>query len=150
MAAFINEVMLGGRGSIESAKQAVSGGVNYHKPVVYCTGDPWKIAIRFAKHIHAMYARGIWLPDNVMILAGSIKRASEKSPLKRLEQELVRLGVPVHTPPEDESEVSEEVSAGKVIFCTFHQSKGLERRAIFVVGFNNDYFVHFAKRADPL
>ena len=85
-----------------------------------------------------------------MVLSNTIKRQVGRTPLKVFEHELAKRNIPVHLPLSDEHAVDEGVAAGKVLFSTFHQSKGLERRVVFVFGFSNDYFVYAAKDANPM
>jgi hypothetical protein len=45
--------------------------------------------------------------------------------------------------------IDEEVIKGKVVFSTFHTSKGRQRPYVFVVGFDHSYFTINARTLDP-
>ena len=85
-------------------------------------------------------------PDDIFILAASVK--SENSPLKLIENILVRKGIPCYIPTNETSTISSEVIKNKVIFASFHQSKGRERKMVIVYGFDNNYFKFF-NRTQP-
>lgn len=58
---------------------------------------------------------------------------------------------PIFVPTGDDSlSPSERVIKGKILICTYHQAKGLERKVVFVVGFDYSYFKFFNKKANPL
>jgi hypothetical protein len=140
-AAFINEAMLGGLGRIASCKPP-------GKPVYYHTGNNYAIADHLAISIAHRYKRGTLKADDVMILANSIKRSKGRTPLHAFEQKLVECGVPVYVPNIETAAIDETVSAGKVLFATFCQTKGLERRLVVVFGFSNDYFKFYNRAAN--
>lgn len=143
MATFVNEVMLG-RSQMRAAKGA-------GRPVQYLRGNPWRIADWVGNAIiHLIKEKGV-RPDDIFVLAGSIKPKSltSNTPLRTLENRLVLNNVVVHTPNNDESNVDDNVAAGKVTFSSFHQCKGLERRFVFVMGFDASYFEYMAKELDP-
>ena len=71
------------------------------------------------------------------MLAPSLK--STNNPVKRLENELVKNKIPVYFSRNEEDGLDEDVIKGKVAFTTFHQSKGRERKIVFVFGFDNSY-----------
>ena len=73
------------------------------------------------------------------------KTSDSKNPLTRLENELVKSGVKVFIPSFDDEQVSDECMIGKLCFLTFHQAKGLERKVVFVFGFDEDYFRYYSK-----
>ena len=43
----------------------------------------------------------------------------------------------------------ENVIKGKIVFSSFHTSKGRQRPYVFIVGFDNSYFKTIAKNLDP-
>lgn len=81
--------------------------------------------------------------DDFFILIPSVK--SENSPYKKLENYLVGKGLKCMTPVSDDVKLDEQVIKNKIIFTTYHQSKGRERRVVIVYNFDNSYFLYFDK-----
>ena len=52
-------------------------------------------------------------------------------------------------PSNDDSGIQENLAANKVVFSSFHQSKGLERKVVIVFGCSKEYFTYYARDADP-
>ncbi len=88
-------------------------------------------------------------PEEIFILAPSVK--NEKSPVRQLENLIKKnlKNVPVYVPVSDEEKLDEQVLHNKLVFSTFHQAKGLERKVVFVYGFDDTYFKFFKKDKDP-
>lgn len=63
---------------------------------------------------------------------------------KMLENVLVSMGWPCYVSG-DEGRNDESCMAGKVVFTTFHKSKGLERPLVVAFGFDAGYFRYYAK-----
>lgn len=74
-------------------------------------------------------------PENVFILAPSLRRHIPKA----ISASLVSRGVPVYVPDSDDGPINISVTTGKVVFSSFHQAKGLERRAVIVLNFDYDH-----------
>ena len=130
---FVNNVMLG-----ESRIQARKMGDN----VVYVRHtNPYDCAKIIAYKLTEQILQGNLNPDDIFILAASVK--SDSSPLKLIENILVRNGIPCYIPMNETSSINREVIKNKVIFASFHQSKGRERKMVIVQGFDNDYFKYF-------
>lgn len=130
---FVNNVMLG-----ESRIQARKIGDN----VVYVRHtNPYECAKIIAYKLTEQILQGNLNPDDIFILAASVK--SDSSPLKLIENILVRNGIPCYIPMNETSSINREVIKNKVIFASFHQSKGRERKMVIVQGFDNDYFKYF-------
>jgi hypothetical protein len=88
-------------------------------------------------------------PSEIFILAPSVK--SDKSPVRQLENQIKRelSDIPVFVPVNDEAKLDNDVLAGKLVFSTFHQTKGLERKVVIVFNFDNSYFLYYKKENDP-
>lgn len=86
--------------------------------------------------------------DDIFILAPSIKTAS--SPVRRLSEKFSFHNYPVFVSYSDEDKPNERVLRNKLVFLSFHQSKGLERKVVVVLGFDNSYFLYYKKGNDPL
>jgi len=140
-ALFINELMLGNTRIIPA---------KIGSPVNYIICDPDTITKKLADHIALEIEKGYLTPEDVFVLAYSLKtRLGRDKPIKSLERELVRRGIPVFYPSSDEQELKDETCKGKVTFSTFHRSKGLERKLVIIFGFDNSYYTYYDKEADP-
>jgi len=82
-------------------------------------------------------------PSDIFVLAPSIRTAT--SPIRVLANAMTKAGVPVYVPASDEERLDDDVVRGKVVFSTFHQIKGLERRVVVVFGFDRSYHEYYAK-----
>lgn len=51
----------------------------------------------------------------------------------------------VFVPTSDDSAINDQDVANKIVFCTFHKSKGLERKIVIVLGFDASYHKYFNK-----
>jgi AAA domain/UvrD-like helicase C-terminal domain len=87
-------------------------------------------------------------PSDIFVLGGSVK--GPNSNIRKIENALVEAGIPCHVPMMENSDnIDEEVIKGKVVFSTFHTSKGRQRPYVFVVGFDHSYFTINARTMDP-
>jgi hypothetical protein len=88
-------------------------------------------------------------PDEIFILAPSVKTKSNSAPLFKFENWIKREMpfVNIYIPSSDESKVSEDVLVNKLVFSTFHQAKGMERKCVFVLGFDETYFTYYNRDA---
>ena len=127
---------------------------------------------RIVAEINSLLAEG-YLPSDIFILAPSIRNNSQRidepdeispsentggnknankglSPIIILENLLIlNLKIPIYIPLSDEGSVDESVMNGKLVFLSFHQSKGLERKVVIVYNFDNTYFKYFEKVKSP-
>ena len=86
--------------------------------------------------------------DEIFIIAPSIKSGDGSSPVRRLANELSTKGIPIFVPVSDEDKLAEDVCAGKLVFASFHQVKGLERRVVIMFNFDASYFKYYNRDAD--
>jgi len=138
IADFVNNVMLD-QNRIKAIKEGAK--VKYMRYNIF--NDSKKIA----KIIINLMNDTDLKPEDVFILAGSIK--SDKIPIRKLENELSYLGLPIYYPTSDEQKIDETLIKGKVVFSNFHQSKGRERKLVIIYGFDASYFKFYAKDLDP-
>jgi hypothetical protein len=138
IASFVNDVMLGQ----DRIKATRSGPVVEY---VYC--DPYKSARKLCMRIIEAISRGDITPGDIFVLGPSIKGA--KTPLRLLENKLVNAGLPCYYPVSDESQLDEEIIDGKVVFSTYHQSKGRERKLVIIYNFDASYFRLYNQSANP-
>ena len=88
-------------------------------------------------------------PSDIFILAPSIK--SESAPIRELENKIKRElpEVMVYVPTGDDEKLDEELLNGKIVFSTFHQTKGLERKIVIIFNFDSSYFEYYKQNANP-
>ena len=134
IASFVNKILLK-----EDRLHAIKEG----PPVQYLICNPFKPKDIINK-IKDFLVQG-YTPNDIFILAPSIK--SKKIPIRLLENLLVLNGLPCCVTINDEGNViDEEVMHNKILFTTFHQSKGLERKIVFVYSMDEGYY-RYAKNA---
>jgi hypothetical protein len=86
-----------------------------------------------------------YLPSEIFILAPSIS-SNNNSPIRKLENKIKRnLDISIFIPMGDDEKMDTEIIDGKLVFTTYHQSKGLERKVIILYGFDNSYFKYYKK-----
>jgi len=133
IAAFINNVMLD-----EERLVAIKDGPNVQFIRHPDSFQSFKIiGFRLISMILSGYAK----PDDIFVLAPSVK--SENSPVRLIENMLVNQNIPCYVPMSETSSISSEIIKNKVIFSSFHQSKGRERKIVVVYGFDDTYFAYF-------
>jgi hypothetical protein len=139
IAKFVNRVMLGYDRIVSNKKSANT--IQYYKKNIFMMHTV------FAKKILEYLSKG-YKPSDIFVLAPSIK--STNNPVKKLENELVKLNIPVYFSRNEEEGLDEDIIKGKVVFTTFHQAKGRERKIVFVYSFDDSYFKFHGKEKDPL
>ena len=130
---FINDVMLGDN-RISTNKPGI--------PVDYIIHNIFNVHKLLIEIIIQKLREG-YKPDDIFILSYSHK--SSKAPCKKLEHLLVEHGIPCYISTNDEARIDEDIIKDKVVFTTFHQSKGRERKMVIVYGFDVGYFNFFDK-----
>lgn len=79
-------------------------------------------------------------PEEILIMAPSLRSA--RNPIRNLAN-LIALEMPdvrIHIPTDDDDRISEKISAGKIIFASYHQAKGIEREAAILFNFSSSYY----------
>jgi len=137
IAAFVNQGMLG----FERLKACRDGA-----PVLYIRGRIERLQEKVVKIIKQLLASGA-NPGDIFVLGASVKGSN--SMVKRIENALVEGNIPCHVPMIENGEIDEKVIKGKVVFSTFHSSKGRQRPYVFIVGFDHSYF-EVARELDPM
>lgn len=137
MSLFINNCMLGD-------DRIISNKITHIKPryiICDCFGDRTFEEIK--------YYLGLGYKHNeIFILAPSVKNIN--SPIIKLENKIKKeLEIPVYVPTGDDEKLDGDVLEGKLVFSTFHQAKGLERKIIIVFNFDNSYFEFYKKNKNP-
>lgn len=139
MADFVNETMLQ-----EKRLYACREG----EPVCYIRRRIHELQRMVVSTIQDLISNHGVKPSDIFVLGASVKGAN--SNIKKIENSLVEAGIPCHVPMMENSDnIDEEVIKGKVVFSTFHTSKGRQRPYVFVVGFDHSYFTINARTMDP-
>jgi hypothetical protein len=139
MADFVNEVMLQ-----EKRLYACREG----EPVCYIRRKIHELQWIVVNTIQDLISNHGVKPSDIFVLGASVKGSN--SNIKKIENSLVEAGIPCHVPMMENSDnIDEEVIKGKVVFSTFHTSKGRQRPYVFVVGFDHSYFIVNARTMDP-
>ena len=142
MSLFINKCLL-------NEERIISNKITNHKPryiICDCFGED--ILSRPFEEVKYYFDLG-YKPNDIFILAPSIKSAN--NPIRRLENKIKKEmpNVMVYVPTNDDEKLNEELLEGKIIFSTFHQTKGLERKVVIIFNFDDSYFKFYNKDANP-
>ena len=118
--------------------------------VYYYRGNAFGIAELVAERLILSLSRNELKPADIFVLSPSIRagKASSPTPYNLVENALVRAGYPCFSSTADDARLDDEVIRDKIVFCTFHSAKGLERKAVMVFSFSQNYFNMFDKAAD--
>jgi hypothetical protein len=109
---------------------------------IICDTFSNKIFAELQYYFHLGYSH-----RDIFILSPSVK--SSNSPISLLSELCIQDGIPVFISYSDEDKPNEKVLENKLVFLTFHQSKGLERKVVIVMNFDNSYFMYYKKDQDP-
>ena len=87
-------------------------------------------------------------PSDIFVLAPSVKNPN--SPIRLLENKikLDMKGVNIYVPTSDDEKLDEDLLKDKMIFSTFHQTKGLERKVVIIFNFDYSYFKFYNRNVD--
>ena len=111
-------------------------------PVTYIRNNRKNVENILIYNINNLINNGI-KPDDIFILAASIKGIN--SYIRKLENRLVEHNIPCHVPIFETEKLDERVIDGKIVFSTFHSVKGRQRPFVFILGFDNNYFIQYAR-----
>jgi hypothetical protein len=136
---FVNECMLG-FDRIQSYKMIGEKNVTY----LQCDSFGDKPFEMIENYLTCGYK-----PEDIFILAPSLRSA--KTPARLLENKIKTCmsNVPVFVPVSDEEKLDADTLRNKLVFSTFHQVKGLERKIVMVYSFDCSYFKFYNKDANP-
>lgn len=136
MAEFVNKVMLG-----ETRLVSLRDG----EPVHYIRNTRKNIEKIVINQILTLLSNGV-KPNDIFIIGASVKGVD--SNIRKMENALVEKNIPCHVPMFENEKLDERVIDGKIVFSTFHSVKGRQRDYVFIVGFDQNYFVHYARKLD--
>lgn len=135
-AAFVNKCLLG-------YEKICAWNTGKHKPryIIANLFDP-NVLYNELQYYYALgYTNG-----DIFVIAPSVR--SLLSPVRLFANLASTRGVPIFVPNSDDEQIDESILGNKLVFSTFHQVKGLERKAVIVCGFDSTYF-DFFKRGQP-
>ena len=139
IADFVNHAMLG-----ETRLYACKEG----EPVCYIRRRIYELQRIVVATIRDLIETKNVQPSDIFVLGGSVKGPNSR--IRKIENALVESGIPCHVPMIETSDnFDENVIKGKIVFSSFHTSKGRQRPYVFIVGFDNSYFKTIAKNLDP-
>jgi hypothetical protein len=132
IADFVNKVMIG-----NDRIKAVKDG----PPVLYIRNTNSVNACKMVfSRIVEFLETGYATPEDIFVLTPSLKKASD---YKLLENMLVSKNIPCYVPISDDSSITDNVVKNKIVFSTFHQSKGRERKICIIFQFDINYFMYY-------
>ena len=146
IANFVNFCMLNDR-------RIMANKDSQHKPeYIICDVFPESMVTKSYKplqKIRQILKEG-YSPYDIFILAPSLR--SIKSPARMLENYLKthEPDIPIYVPTSDDEKLDSRVIKDKLIFSTFHQVKGLERKVVLIFGFDNSYFKYYKIDNNPM
>ena len=141
MAKFINKCVLN-ESRMKSNKKS-----NYKPRYVVCNcfEDETRYNLSIPFNILKEYLSKGYEPSDIFILAPSVRGTT--NPIKILESLIIEnlKNIQVYIPTSDEEKLDDKVINNKLVFSSFHQVKGLERKVIIVFNFDNSYFKYYEK-----
>ena len=132
---FINESLLG-------YERMIPASTKRSHPVHYIHGSPFDAHRILVDHITTFLDQG-FKPEDIFVLAPSVKVKGKATPTRVLENALVAKQIPIYVSNDEEKELStnsESPTNGKLVITTFHQSKGLERDIVIIYSFDDSYY----------
>ena len=138
MADFVNQVMVGGHQRIKSLKEGV--------PVKYIQYPHDELTDYISNLIADEMQTNGYKAEDIFILSGTLRNQR----IKNLENKLVSNGFLCFVPISEDSKLDERIIKDKIVFTTFHQSKGRERKLVVVFGFDTSYYEMFKDKHSSL
>lgn len=148
IAGFVNHVLLKHK-RLSAVKTTVT--INDEStrapPVQYIISDPYDNRKNY--EIMATFKKTLknYKYTEMMILAPSVRIKSDgkQNPVSHFANKVSDLGIPIYVPNSDQEKVESCLYEGKLPFLSFHQSKGLEAKVVFVFGMDESYFKFYDK-----
>lgn len=98
-----------------------------------------KISVFYNRYLETMLKKEKY--DDILIISPSVSK--KKCPIIPLSNFLARQGISICISDNDNSNY--KYTIGKLLISTFHQTKGLERKYVFVMNFDNSYFKYYGR-----
>lgn len=122
--------------------------LGYEKIVARRPGPPVEVLVSRSASasviplIFRLFESGVRASE-IFILAPSL--AENSRAFVAVENALVLRNIAVHIPNQDDRTLDDDVMRNKIVFSTFHQSKGRERRVAIVLGLDGGYARTYAR-----
>lgn len=89
-----------------------------------------------------------YTPGDIFVLAPSLR--SKNSPIRKLENAMkaYKPEVAIFIPDQDDETLTEQIIHGKIVFATFHQSKGRERAVTIILNFDASYTTFYNRHPE--
>jgi galactitol-specific phosphotransferase system IIB component len=114
--------------------------------VDYYICNSYQIYETIGNQIITMIKRKEIKEEDIFILSPSIK---SENPYKKLENYLVSHGLKCMTPISDDAKLDDKIISNKIVFTTYHQAKGRERKLVILYSFDDSYFKYYLRDSDP-
>lgn len=111
------------------------------KPFYYQTSMNKSLSI-IAEDINKKIEKG-YLCSDFFILMWSVTSQLEKKDWNDITEKMDKANIPVYVQSNDDETPSERLTNGKVVMCTFHKTKGLERKIIYILGFDKNHSIKY-------
>lgn len=131
---FVNNIMLG-YNRIHTNKSG--------PPIDYYIANSYNVYKKIGKYIKNLIMYNNILPSDIFVLVPSLK--TSESPYKKLENYLVKHGIKCTTPTSDDAKLDEKIISNKVVFTTYHQAKGRERKIVILYNFDDSFTQFYFK-----
>jgi hypothetical protein len=115
-------------------------------PIDYYIANSFEVYKKIGKYIRNIIAFENILPSDIFVLVPSLK--TDGSPYKKLENYLVKYGIKCTTPLSDDAKLDEKIISNKIVFTTYHQSKGRERKVVILYNFDDSFLDFYSKDAN--
>lgn len=98
-----------------------------------------------------LFLTGGYKPQDIFILANTIRTKRSSHPVAKLVSAIQKskFNPLVFIPTSDDQTLTDNIMMNKIVFGSFCQTKGLERRVVIVLGFDNSYFKYYNTTGDP-
>lgn len=128
---FVNNILTG-------SNRIISAKDNVNEPQVsYYVSNSYNIYKKLGDFIITEIKLGNVKENDIFILVPSLKTLNAS--YKKLENYFVKHGYKCVVPVSDNSKLDDEIIKNKIVFTTFHQSKGRERKLVVVYNFDSSY-----------
>ena len=138
MSLFINKCLL-------KEERIISNKIKNNKPrYIICNCFD---TLRTFEEIKYYFELG-YKPNEIAILAPSVKGI--KKPVRLLENK-IKIEMPnvmIYVSTNEDEKLDEELLEGKIIFSTFHQMKGMERKVVIIFSLDKSYFTFYKKKSN--
>ncbi|MBA43050.1 MAG: hypothetical protein CMF62_03460 [Magnetococcales bacterium] len=85
--------------------------------------------------------------EDIFVLCPSLK--SQRTGVRILSNWLTEKDIPVYVPVSDNENLDQDILNNKIVFSTFHQVKGLERKVVLIFNFDESYTKFYNQSCDP-